>query len=1011
MRTSLILAVLLSLVHPGSARAQSQITTGVIDGMATDATGAALPGVTIEARNVDTNFTRTSVTAADGRFALLQLPPGHYKVTFTLSGFATLSQENLELTVGQTVTLGASMKVSGVSETVTVTQPPVEVTRTASASTLNQTAVENTPILGRKFEDLLTLTPGVSIVQGADGDEISFAGQRGIFNNISLDGGDYNNGFFGEQAGGQRAAIDITLEAVREFQVIATGAPAEFGRTAGGVVNVVTKSGTNQTHGTLFHFQRVEALTGDLSDGTTLDNFHREQFGGTIGGPIKKDKTFFFLALEGITGNFDRPNLSRQLGDTACPVQAPTLGANEALINGNSDCQRLALLNFFSVRLGQQEGTPIGHPVKNAAVLGKIDATLSPKNNLSASWNFNHSRKENETFDVPTYGTSANGIEGDPARINVANVNWFTTLSSTRLNEAHFTYSRESRPRTAVPSNLAADTGVGFAPSFRFGNPFFLQPNVDELIWRTQIKDNLTLVRGAHTLKAGGEWMHTLNDQVFRGFFTGRYLFDSVTGFLRYASPPAPGGFGPNTTECSNGVWCDGSGWLSLRNDAGGGPLLLYLQGAGLSGPATDATGASKITNDEFSLFVQDKWQPRANLTINYGLRWDAQRMPDTIDPATTAFAAFLRDPAFPSDGTIPNQWNMWQPRVAVAWDVRGDGRSVVRLSSGVYFARQNMLSQVGTVTTNGVQQQTIVVGTFANGFATIPVWPGVVSPTPLPPGQFPAGSGIRVFDGLREPEHLLIQRCVRATSGSRHRRVRRRHVERRTPPHPIPELQPQRAFMLRSGAEHGNHFAYSGAPWGPQLGEVMVTNARGNSRYRGLTLGVRKRLSKGYQFEANYVLAKDEDDDSNERDPFTDVSFNFFDLTKDWGPAARDIRHKFNAFGYFALPHALQLSARAQYRGPQPITAAPRVLNGVDRGRNSDRKDNEFFSFDWRLARPFRFGGNYELTPVFEVFNTFNNANNLNPLTSPQLFDFSGFQRSGVGDPRQVQLAVKFVF
>ena len=362
MRTSLILAVLLSLVHPGSARAQSQITTGVIDGMATDATGAALPGVTIEARNVDTNFTRTSVSAADGRFALLQLPPGHYKVTFTLSGFATLSQENLELTVGQTVTLGASMKVSGVSETVTVTQPPVEVTRTASASTLNQTAVENTPILGRKFEDLLTLTPGVSIVQGADGDEISFAGQRGIFNNISLDGGDYNNGFFGEQAGGQRAAIDITLEAVREFQVIATGAPAEFGRTAGGVVNVVTKSGTNQTHGTLFHFQRVEALTGDLSDGTTLDNFHREQFGGTIGGPIKKDKTFFFLALEGITGNFERPNLSRQLGDTACPVQAPTLGANEALINGNSDCQRLALLNFFSVRLGQQEGTPIRTP-------------------------------------------------------------------------------------------------------------------------------------------------------------------------------------------------------------------------------------------------------------------------------------------------------------------------------------------------------------------------------------------------------------------------------------------------------------------------------------------------------------------------------------------------------------------------------------------------------------------------------------------------------------------------
>jgi hypothetical protein len=190
-----------------------------------------------------------------------------------------------------------------------------------------------------------------------------------------------------------------------------------------------------------------------------------------------------------------------------------------------------------------------------------------------------------------------------------------------------------------------------------------------------------------------------------------------------------------------------------------------------------------------------------------------------------------------------------------------------------------------------------------------------------------------------------------------------------------------------------------------------MVTNSLGSSRYRGLTLGLRKRFSGGYQFEGNYTLSKDEDDDSNERDPFTDRSFNFFDLSKDWGPADRDIRNKFNLFGYFVLPHAFQLSARAQYRGPQPITLNPRSLNGVDRGRNSERKDNEFFSFDWRLGRPFRFGGHYEVTPVIEMFNTFNNANNINPLSTPALFDFSGFLRTGVGDPRQVQLAVRFTF
>ena len=191
-----------------------------------------------------------------------------------------------------------------------------------------------------------------------------------------------------------------------------------------------------------------------------------------------------------------------------------------------------------------------------------------------------------------------------------------------------------------------------------------------------------------------------------------------------------------------------------------------------------------------------------------------------------------------------------------------------------------------------------------------------------------------------------------------------------------------------------------------------MVANSFGESRYRGLTLGIRKRFSEGYQLEVNYVLAKDEDNDSNERDPFTDRSFNFFDLDQDWGPSDRDIRHKFNAYGYFTLPAGLNANARIQSRSAQPITPSPRSLNGDDRGRNSDRKDNKFFTFDWRLARPFGLnGGRVQIIPILEMFNTFNNENNINPLSTPALFNFDGFLRAGVGDPRQVQLAVKVVF
>ena len=1026
------MSVLVIVALAAPAAAQTQITTGVIQGAVADATGGVLPGVDVEARNVDTNLSRNVVTDRDGRFIILQLPPGRYTVTFKLSGFATLVQENVPLTVGQALTLNSVMKVSGVAETVTVQAQSgvVDITRTEAASTLNQATVETTPILGRKFEDLLTLTPGVSVVQGPDGDEITFAGQRGVFNNISLDGGDYNNGFFGEQMGGQRAAIDITLEAVKEFQVVAIGANAEFGRTAGGVVNVITKSGTNQVRGSLFEYQRLEALTSNTSDGKPLTDFHREQFGGTVGGPIVKDKAFFFFALEGIRENLQRPNLSEQIGTTPCPVSAPTIVANESLINSNADCQRLALLNFFKTARNQEEGQPVKHNINNNAVLAKLDWVLGANNNLSISYNFDYSKNTNQTFDVASYGNSANGIEG-PSKIQVLNANLFTTVSATRVNEFHFTYSRENRPRSAISSNVPADTGIGFAPSFRFGNPFFLGPTVDELAARYQFKDNFTIISGRHTIKTGAEWVHTNNFQVFRGFFEGRYLFDSVTGFLRYASPAAVGGFGPYTVGCSNGGFVTAPDPCPAGSSASVSPLLFYLQGSSPDGIVRDAAGASDINNEEFSLFIQDKWQVTPRVTLNYGLRWDAQLMPATVDPTTTAYAAFLNDPRFPSDGTIPDQWKQFQPRVGLAWDVMGDGKSVIRGSGGIYYARQNMLSQVGSVTTNGIQQKTDYRDTSFNiadgqpivSPAGMPVWPNLLAPSAVPPGTFPLFTGVRVFDrDYKNPriysfnvafeQELALDWAVYADFTYAKGKNLTRFLNINVHGSGVDPVQDANRNATR----------YIGAnPFNLQLGDVFVTNSLGRGLYRGATFGIRKRFSQKYQLEANYVLSKDEDDDSNERDPFTDRSFNFYDLGLDYGPSDRDIRHKFNFFTYAQLPSQFLLNVRVQARTAQPITTNPdpnappdeqyRVYNNVDRGRNGLRKDNAYFSLDWRLQRPFRIAGRYEIIPLIEMFNTFNNVNNVNPLSTAALFDFNGFLRVGVGDPRQVQFAVKFVF
>ena len=1029
-----ILPLLLLAIAPG-VRAQTQITTGVIQGSVEDEKGAVIPGATVEVKNVETNLTRTLVTGEDGRFVFLQLPPGRYTATVSKPGFATIAQQEFPLTVGQALTLDVQMKVSQVQETVTVNAvTTVDTTKTEASTTLNERSVSNLPVLGRKFEDLLTLTPGVAIVQGPDGDEISFSGQRGIFNNISLDGGDYNNGFFGEQAGGQRAAIDIPLDAIQEFQVVATGATAEFGRTAGGVVNVITKSGTNEFHGSLFHFQRLEALSSNTSDGQPLTDFHREQFGGTIGGPIQRDRTFFFIANENIRENLTRANLGASLG--TCPVQAPTIQANESLINTNSECQRLALLDFFRTTRQQEEGEPVQRPVRNSAILGKIDSNLTTNNKLSVSYNFDYSKNTNQTFDVATYGNSANGIEG-PSKIQVLNVNLFSTLSPNVVNEAHFTYGRENRPRSAVPSNVPADTAMGFATTFRFGAPFFIQPNVDEIFWRTQIRDNVSIIKGSHTLKFGGEWLHSKNVQTFRGFFTGRYIFDSVAGFLRYASPASLGaGFGPRTKGCSNGTYVDVLSPCPAGTTETGGPLLLYLQDAP-TGNSDIPPGFSDIKNEDIALFAQDKWQVTPRLTLNYGLRWEAQIFPDPVTPpAETAYGRFLGDPRFPSDGTLPDQKAMFQPRVGLAWDIAGNGKSVLRANYGIYNARQNMLSQVGSITTNGVQQQSIfrntaLIGTLL-GFglpqsAVAPTWPGLVTPPVLPAGTFNDFTGVRGFSrDYKNPRIYTANFAFEqelATDWAMYFDFT--HAK---------GVYLTRFLNINTGSlpvavpANGNSVTYLGPPpFAPQLGDVFVASSVGKSLYRAFTVGIRRRFSRGFQMEANYVFAKDLDDDSNERDPFTDRSFNRFDLQRDYSLSDRDIRHRFNFYANAELPLGLEGNFRVQARTAQPITVNPlgdgsgapcsesnsltRVVAGVDCGRNHLRKNNEFFSFDWRLQRPFRFGENVRLIPIVEMFNTFNNANNINPLVTPGLFNFDGFLRQGVGDPRQVQLALRFIF
>ena len=356
-RAMRVLTLLLLVLMPGLAGAQSQATTGVIEGTVVDETGGRLPGASVTLTNTGTNFTRELITDADGRFRGLLLPLGVYKLTVRLPGFGSYVQDGITLAVGQTANVPVTLRVSGVQQEVVVTadSPIVETTRSEKSTLIDSASIDSLPNNGRNFLSFMQLTPGVAIVQGPDGDEISVNGQKGISNNIAVDGADFNNPFFGEQRGGQRPAFTFNQDAIREVVVVADGAAPEFGRSGGGFVNVVTKSGTNQTAGSVHLFGKSDSISSKNSAGEKFP-FDQEQFGATLGGPLRRNRTFYFLA-------YDEQRF-RQTKQT-----------NPARIEPR-------IVDFFAALGSPNENGPIERTNDARVLLGKIDQQITPANLL-----------------------------------------------------------------------------------------------------------------------------------------------------------------------------------------------------------------------------------------------------------------------------------------------------------------------------------------------------------------------------------------------------------------------------------------------------------------------------------------------------------------------------------------------------------------------------------------------------------------------------------------------------
>ena len=957
----------------------------------------------------ETGFVTSVETTASGTFARTLLPLGSYELIVTKDDRGQMERiAGLTLRVGETLNLDLALK-DVVAEEITVSEDANQTPATDDVTTSQRLAdevIEGLPTNGRNFLDLTLLTPGASLSQGPDGDELNISGQRGIFNNFIVDGADFNNSFFGEQRGGQRPAFTFNQDAIQEMVVINQGATAEFGRSAGGFVNVITKSGTNELEGTLHTFRQWDGISSEHPAGEAAKpDFSRLQYGFTLGGPIKRERVFF-------VGAYDEQDAAE----------------TKQLVRGVASPANLARLDsFLRTRwpgLFDDEFGPIERTDDNRALIAKLDFNLSERHQASVKYNYTWSEQENGTFDVDSWGLSANGIEQDYS--HAVNLSLRSLLSNRTSNEARLQWARENRPRhyggplqpgVAPPppppyqglgGRPFPDIGMDFADGFRIGLPFFLPIGADGADERRQLVDNVSTLVGNHLIKAGIEVNRTGVSQQFVGFGNSRYIFDSVDGFIAFVEQ------GNRYVTCSDGS--SSAAGICPPGAEITGPVLLYLQAATVPGVPPEDLGRQAFDVNEVGLFLQDTWHATDRLVLNLGLRWEGTWNPDPlIAPEKTYFAPYLDDPRFPSDGRIPDDLDNLQPRAGLAWDVGGDGRTVVRANAGSYVARIPMLVFAQHRSTNGAFQQNFFRSSADSALGPVPAVDELIDATSTPPFLPDIQVAAR---NLELPRTWSFSAGIDRDLGSgiaasaTFVHARTDHLFR---------------FVNRNEPALGSPFGIGTHPSGGGINNLTVTESSARSRYQGLTAGLRGRGSvrgRPLTFETHYTLAFDRSDDDNERDPFVLRYASAANLAPEYGWSDRDRRHQVSGYLLLTLPGDVQVNHVVRYLSATPVSeqcANPgaRAAQPSDRicadgtilTRNTLRRDNAFFTWDLRLSRRFELAGGVVIEPIVEVFNLTNADNFVDTAHGSLLFNFDGTLRSGLGDSRrgQVGLSVRF--
>ncbi len=966
MRSGIVLSLLTVLCSAG-AFAQGVAGLGAVSGTVRDASGAVVPGANVVISNDAKGIKRTLQTTDAGVFSAPALVPAlGYSLTVSKSGFAEFAVKDFQVQVGQTVDFHVTLEVSSANTKVDVTAeaPLVEDAKSGVTQLVSQQQIDGLPINGRRADTFVLLTPAV-VPDGTFG-LVSF---RGIAsgNSFLTDGNDTTNSFYNENAGRTRISTQISQDAVQEFQVLSDGFSAEFGRAIGGVINTVTRSGTNNFHGTAYWFFRNRTL--NAADRYALGYNPpewRHQAGATVGGPIVKDKLFFFSNFEEVQRNF--PGLNRIINTSFTTTGGVIIP---------STCTATAAQCAAAIAFIQpQMNVLVPRTVSSTMGFAKLDWRPTERNSFSFDANVMHWRSPHgiQTQSVLTSGNMLGGNGNSTVETRYGKASWTAIPTNSSVNEMRFGWFKD-RLSDPASSDLWPSTGglvislngsaIGAAAAY---------PRTFPSEQRFQLVDNYSWTHGAHSAKFGIDWQTTEDymNQLFNG--AGTYNFSNLTNFAK--------DFSGNTT---------GSKDYSTFTQQFGNPI-------------------QDFRTSDINFYAQDTWKISKKLTLNYGLRYEKSFLPQ---PTVT-------DPNYPATGNIPSYNKDFAPRLSLSYSL--NDRTVLRAGYGIFYARF-LGNGLDTLFLGNSKYQVSISANSTTAGA--PVFPNIVPNA----ASVPAGTVNVTFADqahFRNPytqqgtvalEHQLTRDMVLTTTyiWSRGLQIWTSRDLNLNPP------TTTGTYIIddASGSQVG---AFTTPLWtskpDPRYAHIYEVDNGGQSWYNGLALQLTKRMSHGLSAGVSYTWSH-AIDDANQNGASGVIGWTQSNLAAgnyplDKGSSALDQRHRAvinflwtprltNSTSAAAryLVNGWELSAITTLASAQPTTA---TVSSVSTGNGAvfpgvqllystmngsggwsrvpfwpvDSLDiDRTYRVDARLSRNLPFSERVKGTLMFEAFNAFNTQYN----------------------------------